>query len=117
MTYPTDQWPTQPIVWRTELPRCVGACQQGRIPCPHPLACSCTTLSAEEFDDASAELTTDRMPLRQPGELPDITGRLTDDIEALDQGETSLLILLLVVACTAWLAVAAHLIAIWRTLP
>lgn len=105
MTYPTDQWPTQPVVWRNELPRCVGACQQGRIPCPHPLACSCTTLSADEFDDTAAELTTDR-------ELPDITGRLTAEMESLDYGEALLVLVLLVVCVTAGAAVAAHLIAL-----
>ena len=61
--YPTDQWPTTPVVWMDEMPRCVGACQQGKIPCPHPLACSCHTLSDAEFADLAAELTTDHAPL------------------------------------------------------
>lgn len=61
--YPTDQWPTTPVVWMNEMPRCVGACQQGHIPCPYPLACSCNTLSDAEFVDLAAELTTDHAPL------------------------------------------------------
>ncbi len=55
--------PTVPVVYRDELPRCVGACSQGRWPCRHPLACSIRECSPEEFADIQAELTTDRAPL------------------------------------------------------
>lgn len=112
MTYPTDEWPTTPVVWQNEMPRCVGACQQGRIPCQHPLACSCTTLSDMEFDDAAAELTTDRAPLAstagEDGELP--FGRLVDEMGDPTHGNTVLLLLLLLVALAAWLAAMAHLL-------
>lgn len=120
MTYPTDNWPTIPVVWRNELPRCVGACKQGRIPCPHPLACSCTTLSPEEFSDVATELTTDRMPLINhagaEGELPTITGRLTDEEDA-SIAENNLFLCLLLIALAAWVAVVWNLIAIWRATP
>lgn len=114
MTYPTDQWPTMPVVWRHELPHCVGACKQGRIPCQHQLACSCTTLSDAEFDDVAAELTTDRAPLRPMDELPDITGRLTAQLDPLDQNELVLILALLVICVLVWGLAAAQLYVIWR---
>lgn len=63
--------PTVPVVYRDELPRCVGACSQGRWPCRHPLACS-VRCSDEEFTDIKAELTTDHAPLvdAAPGPKP-----------------------------------------------
>lgn len=120
MTYPTDNWPTQPVVWRHELPHCAGACSQGRMPCPHPLACSVRCADETERADVDAELTTDRMPLLQSGaqgELPTVTGRLMPDEEEATPQENALFIALLAAAFTAWVVVVWNLILLWRAAP
>lgn len=53
--------PTVPVVYRDELPRCVGACQSGNYPCRHPLACS-VACTDDEFADIQAELMSDHAP-------------------------------------------------------
>ena len=58
-----EELPTVPVIYRDELPRCVGACSQGRWPCRHPLACSIQQCDATEWEDIRAELTTDHGPL------------------------------------------------------
>lgn len=122
MTYPSDEWPTMPVVWFNEMPRCVGACQQGRIPCQHPLACSCTTLSDVDFDDVAAELTTDHAPLtpkptaqRARGELPDVTAPLDTGWPQELRGDTKLILFLLLLCALGWAAVVARLFLTWST--
>jgi hypothetical protein len=60
---PTWDLHTLPLVYAADLPSCVGACNQGRQPCRHPLACSTRCHDDDERADVAAELTTDREPL------------------------------------------------------
>lgn len=62
-----EELPTVPVIYRDELPRCVGACSQGRWPCRHPLACSIQACPDEEWADIRAELMTDHAPLVDAG--------------------------------------------------
>ncbi len=54
--------PTRPMAFLLERgPSCCGACQQGRIDCPHPMICG-GQLTDAELDDALAEIEHDTRP-------------------------------------------------------
>lgn len=55
--------PTQPMDYLLERgPNCRGACNQGRLDCPHPMICGGQQLTADEMDDALAEMDHDTRP-------------------------------------------------------
>lgn len=54
---------TQPMDYLLERgPNCRGACNQGRLDCPHQMICGGQQLTADEMDDVLAEMDHDTRP-------------------------------------------------------
>jgi len=59
---------TLPSVHRDDLPSCCGNCQQGRIFCPHPLACA--GIEVPQMQTGTHRVV-QMVPLKQPRIQPD----------------------------------------------
>jgi len=103
---PTWDLNTLPIVYASDLPACVGACDQGRRPCRHPLACSVRCADEEERADVAAELTTDLEPLTRDEAMSALEAVLDGALDAKPGGYPVLWWVCMVVLSITALAIA-----------